>query len=43
MKSHNESEFIQDMETKLNRLKAFVETLGPEKNSPIAKELLENF
>jgi hypothetical protein len=43
MKSHKESEFIQDMETKLYRLKAFIEILGPEKDSPIAKELLENF
>ena len=31
------------MENKLERLKAFIETLGPSKDTEIAKELLENF
>ncbi len=43
IKSSNETEFIQDMENKLERLKAFIESLGQSKDTEIAKELLENF
>lgn len=43
IKSLNETEFIQDMENKIERLKAFIETLGATKDTEIPKELLENF
>ena len=43
IKFGNETEFFQDMENKLDRLKAFIQSLGSSKNSELNKLLLEHF